>query len=93
MGRFRAPTLRSIAVSAPYMHDGSMATLDAAIDHYASGGRPSPFRSDRVRGFKLAAAEKPDLLAFLDSLTDRGFLSNPAFGPPGAPTVKAKAAR
>ena len=53
MGRFRAPTLRNIAVTAPYMHDGSVPTLEAAVVHYASGGRPSPFRSDRVRGFLI----------------------------------------
>ncbi len=60
MGRFRAPTLRNIAVTAPYMHDGSVATLDAAIAHYATGGKASPFRSDRVRGFlHVAPARRP----------------------------------
>jgi cytochrome c peroxidase len=39
MGRFRVPTLRNIAVTAPYMHDGSVATLDEVLDHYAAGGR------------------------------------------------------
>ncbi len=85
MGRFRAPTLRNIAVTAPYMHDGSVRTLEAAISHYAIGGKPSPFRSDRVRGFLTSAGEKADLVAFLESLTDRGFLSNPAFAAPAAP--------
>jgi cytochrome c peroxidase len=84
MGRFRAPTLRNIAVTAPYMHDGSIATLDAAIAHYASGGKPSPFRSDRVRGFLMSAGDRADLVAFLESLTDQGFLTNPSFAPPGA---------
>ena len=55
MGRFRAPTLRNIAVTAPYMHDGSVPTLEAAVMHYAIGGRPSPIRSDRVRGFVMSA--------------------------------------
>jgi cytochrome c peroxidase len=82
MGRFRAPTLRNIAVTAPYMHDGSITTLAGAIDHYASGGKDSEFRSDRVRGFRMTDAERSALLAFLDTLTDRAFLANPAFGPP-----------
>jgi cytochrome c peroxidase len=84
MGRFRAPTLRNVAVTAPYMHDGSVPTLDAAIDHYAAGGRPSAFRSSRVRGFPLSADERAGLVAFLESLTDRSFLTNPSFGPPAA---------
>jgi cytochrome c peroxidase len=84
MGRFRAPTLRNIAVTAPYMHDGSIATLDEAIDHYASGGKTSRFRSDRVRGFPLTPAEKADLKVFLESLTDQSFLTNPAFANPFA---------
>jgi cytochrome c peroxidase len=82
MGRFRAPTLRNIAVTAPYMHDGSLPTLEAAIDHYANGGHRSPFRSREVRGFALAATDRADLLAFLNSLTDETFLKDPAFGPP-----------
>jgi cytochrome c peroxidase len=94
MGRFKAPTLRNIAVTAPYMHDGSMATLDAVLDHYAAGGRViasgpnagdgrrSPHKSELVPGFRLTAEQKRDLLAFLDSLTDRAFLTNPAFADP-----------
>jgi cytochrome c peroxidase len=82
MGRFRAPTLRNIAVTAPYMHDGSVASLEAAIDHYSSGGLASPFRSARVRGFALTSAERTVLVAFLESLTDRAFLTNPAFAAP-----------
>ena len=82
MGRFRAPTLRNIAVTAPYMHDGSVPTLEAAIAHYATGGKRSPFRSDRVRGFRLSATDQSDLVAFLTSLTDDGFLKNPAYAKP-----------
>jgi cytochrome c peroxidase len=91
MGRFRAPTLRNVAVTAPFMHDGSVRTLAAAVGHYASGGKPSPLRSDRVRGFTLSDAQKADLVAFLESLTDQGFLTNPAFRPPDdAPSAPAK---
>ena len=84
MGRFRAPTLRNVAVTAPYMHDGSVATLDEVIDLYAAGGRApkNPLKSERLSGFSIDAAEKRDLLAFLDSLTDHGFLTDPTLGDP-----------
>jgi cytochrome c peroxidase len=94
MGRFKAPTLRNIAVTAPYMHDGSVATLSEAIDHYAAGGRtiPSgplagdgsknPYKSEFVTGFLLSEQEKLDLLAFLESLTDTAFLTNPEHADP-----------
>lgn len=86
MGRFRAPTLRNVAKSAPYMHDGSLATLSDVIDVYAKGGRGegvnSPLKSPFVKGFVLSSEEKQDLIAFLHSLTDEAFLTNPAFAPP-----------
>jgi cytochrome c peroxidase len=86
-GRFRAPTLRNIAVTAPYMHDGRVPTLDAVLAHYASGGRPDANKSRLLRPFTLSAAESADLVAFLDSLTDKAFLTNPAFADPGATTA------
>lgn len=98
MGRFRAPTLRNVELTAPYMHDGSIATLPEVIEHYARGGRvipdgplsgdgrDSPRKSERVRGFELDARGKADLLEFLKSLTDRTFVSDPRFArPPAAP--------
>lgn len=93
-GRFRAPTLRNIAVSAPYMHDGSIATLDEVVDFYAAGGRniesgkfkgdgrANPLKNAFVKGFEITAQEKQDLLAFLNTLTDNNFLNNPKFAPP-----------
>jgi cytochrome c peroxidase len=81
MGRFRAPTLRNIAITAPYMHDGSLETLEAAIDHYARGGVKSPIKSNRLKGFPITPGQRKDLVAFLESLTDKAFLTNPAFGP------------
>ena len=82
-GRFKAPTLRNIAVTAPYMHDGSIADLEGVIDHYARGGRADhPLKSSRLRGFTLSPSERHDLIAFLHALTDPSFLSNPDFGPP-----------
>jgi cytochrome c peroxidase len=94
MGRFRAPTLRNIAVTAPYMHDGSIATLDEVLDHYAAGGRTltegpnagvgseSPVKNIFLHGFTLTAEERADVLALLEALTDDAFLTNPDFGPP-----------
>lgn len=70
------------------MHDGSIPTLDAVIEHYAAGGRaalagrPSPLVSSRVRGFEITAAERADLLAFLEALTDAAFVADPAHRPP-----------
>jgi cytochrome c peroxidase len=89
MGRFKPPTLRNVAVTAPYMHDGSIATLSEVLDHYAAGGRTissgpdagvgrdSPLKSRSVKGFEITAAEKEDVLAFLATLTDQTFLTNP----------------
>ncbi len=94
MGRFRAPTLRNIAVTAPYRHDGSIASLDEVIDHYAAGGRAiaegphagvgatSPLKSEFVAGFILTPDEEVDLLAFLHSLTDDTFLTDPRHADP-----------
>ena len=94
MGKFKAPTLRNIALTAPYMHDGSIVTLEAAIEHYAAGGRTiqagpyagvgreNPLKSSFIKGFSLATAEKQDLLAFLHSLTDETFINNPALSDP-----------
>jgi cytochrome c peroxidase len=94
MGRFKAPTLRNIAVTAPYMHDGSIASLDAVLDHYAAGGRTlsegehagvgsaSPLKSNLIQGFTLSDSERADVLAFLHSLTDEGFLTDARFADP-----------
>lgn len=90
MGRFRAPSLRNVAVTAPYMHDGSVATLSEVLDHYAAGGRArarnggqaSPLQSGFVRGFTLTPQEKADVIAFLESLTDTAFLNDPRFADP-----------
>ena len=80
MGKFRAPTLRNVEVSAPYMHDGSLATLDEVIEFYAAGGRGrginNPLKSTFLRGFVLELEQKQDLIAFLHSLTDRQFLNS-----------------
>lgn len=70
LGKFKTPTLRNIALTAPYMHDGAMATLDAVIDHFATGGLAHPARSPEMRTFVLSPQDKADLIAFLNALTD-----------------------
>ena len=81
-GLFRAPTLRNVAVTAPYMHDGRFATLEEVVDHYAKGGTETPGRSPLVHGFTITDAEKRDLVEFLKSLTDDGLLENPELSNP-----------
>lgn len=86
MGRFRAPSLRNVADSAPYMHDGSIDTLEQVIEIYGDGGRGqgvhNPLKSPFIKGFDLSPQDKKDLLAFLLSLSDESFLSNPAQAKP-----------
>jgi cytochrome c peroxidase len=95
-GRFKPPSLRNIAMTAPYMHDGSIATLEEVLDHYARGGRliesgpdagdgrDNPNKSALLNGFVMSEREKQDLLAFLGALTDEDLLTNPAFSDPFA---------
>ena len=66
---FKTPTLRDVARRAPYMHDGSVATLDAVIDLYNKGGIDRPSRAEEIKPLNLTAGEKADLIAFLDTLT------------------------
>jgi cytochrome c peroxidase len=69
-GQFKVATLRNIALTGPYMHDGSLSTLSEVIDHYASGGSQHPLKSDLIKGFTISADDKAALIAFLESLTD-----------------------
>ena len=82
-GRFKTPTLRNVALTAPYMHDGRFSTLEDVIDHYNSGGLPSstvdPFMKYTTGGLALNSVQKNQLLAFLHTLTDTAFVSNPEF--------------
>ncbi len=82
MGRFRAPTLRNIALTAPYFHDGSAATLDAVLDHYARGGVASPIKSPFMTSFTLTLEERTDLIAFLGALTDDVLLNDAVLASP-----------
>lgn len=95
-GLFRAQSLRNIEVTAPYMHDGSIASLEAVLDFYADGGRLithgpyagdgrlNPNKSDLISRIDLNAQEKADIVAFLKTLTDHEFLTNPKFSDPFA---------
>jgi len=68
-GAFKTPTLREVDRTAPYMHDGSLSTLDAVIDYYDRGGNPAPSRDADLKPLGLTADEKRQLIAFLRSLT------------------------
>lgn len=70
LGKFKVPTLRNVALTAPYMHDGAMATLEEVVDHFASGGLDHPQKDPAVRAFSLDAQQRADLIAFLHALTD-----------------------
>lgn len=80
MGRFKVPSLRNVALTAPYMHDGRFATLEQVLAHYDHGVVASPTLDATLRpvggplGIPLTAAEQADLLAFLRTLTDEAFL-------------------
>ena len=93
MGRFRTQSLRNIAVSAPYFHDGSAPTLNDVIDHYVAGGRTltndnagagreNPYKDALIKGFTISKTQRQDLIEFLESLTDQQFLTNPRFSNP-----------
>ncbi len=69
VGAFKTPTVRDIARTGPYMHDGSLDTLEAVIDHYDKGGTPNPALDDDMKPLKLTAQEKADLVAFMKALT------------------------
>lgn len=83
VGKFRIPSLRNIAVTAPYMHDGSIRTLEEVLDHYVAGGRaPNPQQSKSIEPLKLSKADRRNLIAFLESLTDRQALQDPRWSNP-----------
>jgi cytochrome c peroxidase len=81
LGKFKVPGLRNVAASAPYMHDGSLATLADVVDQYDRGGRGDPATDPQIRPLGLTPDQKADLLAFLRSLTDDRFLTDPRFAP------------
>ncbi|MEL7531175.1 MAG: cytochrome c peroxidase [Bacteroidota bacterium] len=81
IGKFKVPTLRNIGLSWPYMHDGSLKSLEEVVQHYNEGGQGHANQSAYVRPLGLNPKEVSDLVAFLESLTDEKFINNPAFAP------------
>ena len=84
-GKFKAPGLRNIAITAPYMHDGSIQTLEEVLDHYAQGGRAghnNPSKDPLLTGFALSPQDRKNLIEFLKTLTDEEVLHDPRFSNP-----------
>ncbi len=81
-GKFRAPTLRNIALTAPYMHDGRFATLEEVLESYAAGGHGVENEDPNITGFPLTQRKKDALLAFLHSLTDESLLTDERYSNP-----------
>lgn len=81
-GKFRTPSLRNIEHTAPYMHDGRFATLEEVMDHYISGGKSSFNKDPLMDSIKLDRNEKAAVIAFLKTLSDDNFLTNPAYSDP-----------
>lgn len=79
---FKVPSLRNVGLTALYMHDGSISTLEEVIEHYNRGGENHPNKSEKINRLQLTPAEKQDLLSFLHSLTDENFISNDHFKQP-----------
>ena len=78
---FKVPSLRNIALTAPYMHDGSIKTLKEVLNHYNQGGQAHKHKNKLIRPLQLSEQEIDDLMAFLQSLSDQHFIQNPAFKP------------
>ena len=74
IGKFKVPSLRNVTMTHPYMYDGSLATLDDVLDHYVSGGSNHPNKSELITPIELNEEERADLKAFLNALTDQGFI-------------------
>ncbi|MBM3185224.1 MAG: cytochrome-c peroxidase [Bacteroidetes bacterium] len=74
IGKFKVPSLRNIELTFPYMHDGSMKTLEDVIAHYSKGGQKHPKKNKVIEPFQLSVTEQKQLIAFLKSLTDSSYL-------------------
>ena len=92
IGAYRAPTLRNIEFTAPYMHDGRFKTLDEVLHFYNEGVKNTPYTNSLMHhaangGVRLTASQLNDIKAFLLSLSDQGFITNPAFSRPDDPAL------
>jgi cytochrome c peroxidase len=91
LGKFKTPTLRNVALTSPYMHDGRIKTLAEVIEHYNSGIQVSPttdvllFQNNGQAGIPLSLQDKRDIIAFLNTLTDEDFIRNKKFNKPNLP--------
>ncbi|MEN0004980.1 MAG: cytochrome c peroxidase [Bacteroidota bacterium] len=81
-GKFRTPSLRNIELTAPYMHDGRFETLEEVIDHYVTGGHFAENVNPNVQKLHFSERDKADIIAFLKTLTDTTFVTNPAYASP-----------
>ncbi len=89
-GKFKIPNLRNVALTAPYMHDGRFASLEEVIDHYSTGVASHPNLDDRLKDpitgsplvLNISQNEKTALIAFLQTLTDQTFITDPKFSDP-----------
>lgn len=70
--KFKTPSLRNVAITAPYMHDGSLSSLEQVVEYYAAGGASHPGLDPRLRPLPLSAEDRRDLVTFLESLTGEG---------------------
>jgi cytochrome c peroxidase len=78
---FKVPSLRNVEHTGPYMHDGSITSLEDVVEHYNSGGKAHPHKSELLQPLNLTTREKASLLAFLKTLTDEKFIKNEKFRP------------
>jgi cytochrome c peroxidase len=78
---FKVPSLRNVAITSPYMHDGSMASLKDVISHYRIGGMAHHNRSELIKPLEISDKEEAQLIAFLRCLTDLEFITDPNIGP------------
>ena len=82
-GKFKVPSLRNVARTAPYMHSGALNTLEDVLQHYDSGIHQTPTLDPLLKqGISMSLKEQQQIIAFLHTLTDETFLRNPAFGQP-----------
>ena len=88
-GRFRIPSLRNIGITGPFMHDGRFETLEEVVEHYNSGVQPHPYLDWRMKDangepkkLNLSETEKQALVAFLHTLTDEAFITDPKWSDP-----------
>ncbi|MDF1584758.1 MAG: cytochrome c peroxidase [Methyloprofundus sp.] len=78
IGKFKTPTLRNIALTAPYMHDGSLQTLEEVVEYYDQGGEKNAFLDSAIFPLHLTDQEKQDLVAFLKTLTSQSYEQKPS---------------